>query len=512
MPNNDKITTSKRHNSVYGIISYKNWQKLLLKISTAILMWFKKLNRWSLGENRRGLVLVLSALLGIAFTLSLLLTIFIFEGEGSFSDFIKFIISFDVKNHKINVLEIDNSLKYVFALFIGILPTFVLWRFRNQNKLKDQENTRKDINLKDFQKLQEWATGGDPSSKVSNALQVSAIHQLGAFFRGEFGEQFQVPAYELLFSLWVDQFSPIKRELSKIQDELNGKCLEVVKHRSLLQSKTHNRISYAVIAVVFGDRGITLQNLELSRLEKSPNSHSLIAGRLWFGLNYFGLNYNVRLKLSGLELSKIVFSCAKLEFVDFSYTKLISADLRGADLNNADLTNADLTDAKLMNADLTDAKLLNAKLLNANLTGTCMIRTEMNNSKLMKAFLIDTNFYTSNLNNADLSSAILGRTDISYANLTSVDFSDASLSEVNLAYTELSGAVFLNLKSFESVLLENSKNIDQAIIGYFKSDYFGNINIDRKATNELRNKFGLARMSKSDENKLRQQIQEYLKK
>jgi hypothetical protein len=118
---------------------------------------------------------------------------------------------------------------------------FVLWWFRDTNALWQIENQRKDINLKDFQRLAELASGlhlvedkastsekftgskaEEPSERNistersqapadattptrregSVALQVAAVYQLQAFLRGDYGRHFQEPAFALLKSIW----------------------------------------------------------------------------------------------------------------------------------------------------------------------------------------------------------------------------------------------------------------------------------------------------------------------
>ena len=136
---------------------------------------------------------------------------------------------------------------------------FVLWWFRDTNQLWLIENNRKDTNLKDFQRLSEWATGmhlvedevitktTEPKKRVltseqaeqaspqeaqgiqtvtvettvksskpqgkgsasppsrregSEALQIAAVHQLKGYLVGDFGQQFERPALVLLLALW----------------------------------------------------------------------------------------------------------------------------------------------------------------------------------------------------------------------------------------------------------------------------------------------------------------------
>jgi len=111
------------------------------------------------------------------------------------------------------------------TIIIGAPTAYVIWAFRDHNNRMQIENQRKDINLKDFQKLSEWASGMHiPEKKITKtnfgigegaeasrtietfeqmegilkdhpslhdgavALQIAAIYQLEAFLRGDYGE------------------------------------------------------------------------------------------------------------------------------------------------------------------------------------------------------------------------------------------------------------------------------------------------------------------------------------
>ena len=161
----------------------------------------------------RARYLIISSLLGLSLAgLFLWLFYWLVKDDGmGFGSFV-----YQVKDDKVTGLITTSSFIYIFGFLIGIIPTFALWSFRNYNRVHEletarfnQENSRKDTNLKDFQQLQKWATGVDlnlDKHDQSQALRIAAIRQLGAFFQGQFGEQFQIPAYELLHALWVNQF------------------------------------------------------------------------------------------------------------------------------------------------------------------------------------------------------------------------------------------------------------------------------------------------------------------
>ena len=171
-------------------------------------------------------------------------------------------------------------------LIVSAPVAFAIWHFRDENNKQQIENQRKDINLKEFQKLSEWVSGAHlpeikTVSKTTNkynlkndaeivrqstlpieytteeteeyskqpktadfdtfskrdgavALQISAIYNLLPFFRGDYGESFRRPAFNLLKSAWqamqqdslkkLDETHLADEERKKIFDELTQKA------------------------------------------------------------------------------------------------------------------------------------------------------------------------------------------------------------------------------------------------------------------------------------------------
>lgn len=151
-------------------------------------------------------------------------------------------------------------------VLISVPVALVVWHFRDENNRQQIENQRKDINLKEFQKLSEWVSGAhlpeiktvskttqksssedgveiteqtteqseeyakkpdaadfDTFSKRDGAvaLQISAIYNLLPFFRGDYGESFRRPAFNLLKSAWqaMQQESLNQLRVDNLSDE-----------------------------------------------------------------------------------------------------------------------------------------------------------------------------------------------------------------------------------------------------------------------------------------------------
>lgn len=96
---------------------------------------------------------------------------------------------------------------------------FIVWVFRDQNRLRELSNARKDTNLKEFQQLQEWATGFG-KAKDNEALQISALHSLRGYLKGEYGEDFRRGAFEIFTSA-------LRTQHKNILDDINDKKLTV---------------------------------------------------------------------------------------------------------------------------------------------------------------------------------------------------------------------------------------------------------------------------------------------
>lgn len=103
-----------------------------------------------------------------------------------------------------------SALVYALALVMGLPVAFLLWHWRDRN-VRDQieeqrrqvENARKDTNLKEFQEVQRQAAGlfdKDLPQEARETLQIAALHQLRGFLRGDYGEAFKRPAFELLLA------------------------------------------------------------------------------------------------------------------------------------------------------------------------------------------------------------------------------------------------------------------------------------------------------------------------
>lgn len=291
-----------------------------------------------------------------------------------------------------------NSVGYwnFIILIVSAPVAFVIWHFRDENNRQQIENQRKDINLKEFQKLSEWVSGAhlpeiktvskttqksslkdgvevvektterseeyskkpdtadfDTFSKWEGAvaLQISAIYNLLPFFRGDYGESFRLPAFNLLKSAWqaMQQDSLNQLEVDNLSDEKRTEIIvDLVKkaNRPIGVALTHILLSLnqGNTKLNLRDFPEMLPNICLAGMNFSLGGVSEIAKDL-SGLNLNGIDlrgsFSIEVQFQGSQLFM-----AKLQYAQLSSVNFQNADLSLANLQNADLQNADLRECQ----------------------------------------------------------------------------------------------------------------------------------------------------------------------
>lgn len=336
-----------------------------------------------------------------------------------------------------SVMDINNCIEFCQGLlknpglwtFITLLVSspiaFAIWHFRDANTQQQIENQRKDVNLKEFQKIAEWVSGAHLAeekitdkpkdtqaeteqetahkynrqpekpniatfSKQDSAvgLQIAAIHMLLPFYRGDHGEDFRLPAFNLLTAAWLSLFS-------KVDDIETGREL------------AKQPLAVAITEVLFAEGGLVYSTEE-------KYEHLLVNLRLPFvNLNLLGL---------GKEAAN-VFAGRNCQGIDLHGATLRKTYLVGADLTGAHLEKADLTRARLIRVDLTNAYLGTACLERADLTEACLEQTNLDNTNFVFADCL----VKANLTETRLNGARLNRTQLLGVDLTTTDLTGAHL-------------------------------------------------------------------------------------
>ena len=238
-------------------------------------------------------------------------------------------------------------------LIVSAPVAFAIWHFRDENNKQQIENQRKDINLKEFQKLSEWVSGAHlpeikTVSKTTNkcnlksdaeiarqstlpieytteeteeyskkpniadfdtfskrdgavALQISAIYNLLPFFRGDYGESFRLPAFNLLKSAWqaMQKDSLKKLEKKNLSDEALNRIFNELKQ------KANSPMGVALTQVLLS---LNRENTELNL----RNFREMLPNICLAGMNFHlsGVSELARdlsdLNLNGADFRKIV--------------------------------------------------------------------------------------------------------------------------------------------------------------------------------------------------------------
>ncbi|BAS68469.1 pentapeptide repeat-containing protein [Bathymodiolus septemdierum thioautotrophic gill symbiont] len=247
------------------------------------------------------------------------------------------------------VANIDNILIKITSVGVsGIVMSapivFVIWIFRDKNHLMELDNARKDTNLKEFQQLQRWATGnieGDEDNADNKiALQISALHSLRGYLKGEYGESFRRGAYEIFRASLATQHQKILQEVKKqknlsIADAIN-RC-SLTKQLNII---AHEEWFNLLINHDFPTNNISLLGVDL---QETYLHHRI---------------YDETLDLSHAQLQGANLLHAQLQGANLWHTQLQGANLRHTQLQGANLIGAQLQGANLRHTQLQGANLI----------------------------------------------------------------------------------------------------------------------------------------------------------
>lgn len=218
------------------------------------------------------------------------------------------------------------------------------------------------------------------------ALQISAIYNLLPFFRGDYGESFRRPAFNLLKSAWqaMQQDSLKKLDGAHLSDEKRKKIFDE------LRQKAKSPMGVALTQVLLS---LNRENKKLNLRDFPEMLPSICLAGMNFHLS--GVDEIAR-NLSGLNLQGANFQNAILEEADLETATLIGAEFHKANLTEAKLKGADLRKANFQNACLVEADLQNANLSFANLK-ECDLKWEQlkYNEKLFSASITILDFVKS---------------------------------------------------------------------------------------------------------------------
>ncbi|ARC51099.1 pentapeptide repeat-containing protein [Neisseria mucosa] len=413
-------------------------------------------------------------------------------------------------------------------LIVSAPVAFAIWHFRDENNKQQIENQRKDINLKEFQKLSEWVSGAHlpeikTVSKTTNkynlkndaeivrqstlpieytteeteeyskqpktadfdtfskrdgavALQISAIYNLLPFFRGDYGESFRRPAFNLLKSAWqamqqdslkkLDETHLADEERKKIFDELTQKAkspMGVALTQVLLSLNRENKkLNLRDFPEMLPNICLAGMNFHLSGLSEISRDLSDLNLN---GVDFRGARLN-KVKFRKCELLRTRWQKAELSCVDLQHSQLDGVCLQNANLKRANLRHAKLAEVNLQGAELGEANLKKADLVDANLRKAKLVKANLQEANLSTADLQDTQLggaefqkailVGTQLENAQLLGTNLQGTNLEFANLQNAFLKSANLKECQVKWSQLKNDVVLSsAKITEHDFIEN---------------------------------------------------------
>ncbi|MDZ8106702.1 MAG: pentapeptide repeat-containing protein [Nostoc sp. DedQUE12a] len=213
-------------------------------------------------------------------------------------------------------------------------------------------------------------------------------------------------------------------------------------------------------------------NLSGANLNGTNLSRANLSGANLSGANLSGANLSgANLKQTRISEETVIEEKWKLvwEIVnqgavnqDLSWANLSWANLSGVNLSGANLSGANLSWADLISVGLIKANLIEANLSGANLNQANLSGANLNEAKLNRIDFREANLSGANLNGASLSWANLSGANLSGANLNGVNLSEANLSAANLSEANLSAANLNGVNLSEANL--SGANLKQAQI------------------------------------------------
>lgn len=435
------------------------------KVITSIIQW----------KSLRIFWIILAGLLSIPFTFFVIL---ITNKPLNFY--------FDISINKI--LESRGAWTLIVLIFSAPVA-LAIWHFRDKNAIEQIENQRKDVNLKEFQKIAEWATDVDFFNKEEKnkidenkdvktdknihnlpVRQISAIYSLLPFYRGDYGASFKNPAFYILNSLWQMKH---QRNLQKLDDcKNNEERDEIIR---AIKEDSYNIFSVAVLQVMLTDSGkYILQHSE---------EFSLF-GFSGINLHLPGLNESIREQLfcnlkkaSGIQLQAAILretsfknsnlSKSNFQYADITKSKFYNSNLERANLSNSDIKESVFRNTSLKSSIFNDAYAQGTIFEDLNATDAKFI-----NSNLSHTIFRNLSLLLSNLSNTNLIGSSFEEVNFSHANLQGADFSNSNFVKITMT-----GANLINIKGIK--LDEIHKAIDKKGLIIDFRENFSNADIER---------------------------------
>ena len=410
----------------------------------------------------------------------------------------------DVITNNIETIIKLNGFWTFFAVIISAPTLFIVWHFRDVNNAQEIENQRKDVNLKEVQKIAEWVGGVHINNNDDNyetedflkrsnfdtydkhngaiALQIASIYSLEPFLQGKYGDTFKNPTLNLIKSSWqallqhdldklnlylkeeegiISNKNCIKEQEDKIKklEEINKNKENIIK---LIRKKSHSPIGRAITQVL------------LLNILDFPN---IFPSLFLSGMDFY--SYGIK-----RDLHKKIFcirrNCSKMEL---DVTNLCKTTFKRLNLKESSFNYSNLNNSIFISSDLESSKFIHTQVKKGNFKKNNLTNTNFTKANLSKSIFYKSIFNSTVFYNADLSSihikqnnffASKQRGKINYcifknANLQSsiisnIDFLCSDFSNANLSGCELYNSYF-ECCEFPNAVFRNANMDDIKIVG-----------------------------------------------
>jgi len=334
-------------------------------------------------------------------------------------------------------------------VLLGLPAAFLLWHWRDSNVREQIENQRKDINLKEFQEVQLRASGALAETLPPEAreqLQIAALHQLRGFLRGEYGESFRRPAFELLLAghaATVNRVGhlPAIRNWMDARSFPHGSCYDEL---NKAMNKAYNRLSTVDrerLKIISFESEIVFRSNFLGsarRFDWISLSPATILGESNTQHNVFAGAYLKDLAMSDMEIIGANFICAHLSDPLFDKSRIWWCDFCGAWLWDARFEGSKLYHARFDGANLRRSRFRDATFEVVKFDGANLESVTLENAVARR----ETSFRDAAMRDANLVSSNMARTDFSGSDLRGVRLEGANLAEARFDGANLAGASF----------------------------------------------------------------------
>jgi Pentapeptide repeats (8 copies) len=229
------------------------------------------------------------------------------------------------------------------VVVLGLPIAFLLWHWRDRNVRDQIENARDDITLKEFQEVQLRAAGAldrELPTESREQLQIAALHQLRGFLRGDYGQRFKRPAFELLLAGHAAAVHRIgvshvqaqiagksKKEIDEAVKALRGKLTAIDRTRMLIIRDEAEHI----FTNEFPLDGRRFDLLDLS-WKRFPGKLNLTNSH-FFEARFIG-TFLKSAVMFGTHLESAEFHCAYLEGTVMRWAHFEGAALTGIYIDN----------------------------------------------------------------------------------------------------------------------------------------------------------------------------------